>query len=176
MPGFIDRFLDRIEKRSPIAVAVLILSGLILFLPEHVLQHFHLPGFPERICGIVATIFWLLLLSFACAFLREAWRLFLKMREKHSQLQLEKEIERANETKICTLSEERRKILKIVLDGDELLSRDDLNVLYLVEHGFIRDTKKVYKHNQSYSQIKAYFKAEEWVESTYNKKPQILNN
>ena len=129
----IDKVFDSFKKITPALVAVAIIAGLILFLPEPILSKLGLNELPSLVVSVIGTVF-----LFSCALIitiigSVCWGALGKsIKQKQTYANLKK--------RYLGLSDDQKKIIIGMMLSDSKSAHLDAtsgNTIYLVENGFI---------------------------------------
>ena len=161
------------KKNRPVVTAILIalimLTGLILFLPESILMKMsldNLPDFWKIIIGLtflfsttmIATIVLLLIFKY----------IRLKILNKTMKIECKKKIERLNQTHKSliakALQNSNKSILLDISSGD---------TLYLLSNGFLFEPQQIPRVEPN-NEIFKIFALQPWLIDLYNEEPELF--
>lgn len=164
----IDRVFDGFKKCTPALVAVLVLSGLILFLPSSILEKMSLHSIPDTWKQVTGIVF---LLSASIIISIVGFQIYTGVTAKtrrnrffSSRIELTKKL--SGEQKAILLSLLRSKDKSIVLDSN---SGD---TLYLVSNGFIHQPQQIISVGFD-DQINLRYTPQAWLMDLYQNDPSI---
>ena len=157
----IEKVFDGFKKITPALIAVLVFTGLILFLPSPVLEKMSLNKLPDlwkKIIGLAFLLCATLLISLLCfsLFKTNTSRCFIKNKIKLTR----------------RLSQEQKDILTNMLkqpDKSILLDNNSGNTIYLLNNGFIYQPQQVVTLGEENEIIIRYI-PQAWVMDLYQNK------
>ena len=166
----VDKLFDRLERISPAVVSVGVVSGLVLFLPDHILQHLQLEELPGIWRTVVAVVFLFCVFAILSVVLRgvclRVQSAIVSRRAAQKRLKL-----------YSTLDERQKQIIREILTSKNmhvLLPIDDGNVEYLIACGFIFRPAQQLESEFNSTTLKAHFLAHPWLVTEYHKNPSLF--
>lgn len=165
----IDRVFDGFKKISPALVAISILTGLMIFLPDNILEQLGLSNLDQFVNSIVGILF---LLSITLIVTILISTVFNNIRSKINNIVLIKKLRK----KYLRLSKHQKEIIIVLLSSSSKSIKLDVlsgDTVYLIQNKFI------YKPNQVIDQISLYdnmftFVPEPWLMDLYQKEPGLF--
>ena len=165
-----EKTFDNFKKITPALVAVAILSGLLLFLPESILKKMSLDELPvlwNRIIGIV------FLLSVALISTMIVFSVISHITEKRRN----KRIRVNQKKKLQTLSPRQKAIILQLLRSEDKTIRLDKNsgdTIYLVNNLFLHMPEQAFTLGWNNEMILTYV-PQPWLLDLYNEEPELFN-
>lgn len=165
----IEKTFDNFKRCTPALLAVTILTGLILFLPQKILQIMALDNMPAiwrrlaSICllfclAILFAIYFLLLLDYV----KRKWvRMRIIKRQKEA---------------LKNLCDSQKKIIRDLMKSKTKaieLNPNSGDVIYLSEHLFIHRPQQVVSIDYD-NQFKITYVPQLWLIDLYNQKPELF--
>ena len=167
--GLFDKVFDNFKKITPALVAITILTGLILFLPESILQKMNLSQIPAIWRTIIGLAFLLGIALTVTIVLFEAFSQ-LSIRRKNRKL-------RENlKKKLKTLSPQQKNIVVELLKSKDKMIQLNSNsgdTLYLVNCGFIICPQQIITFGLGNDIIKKYA-PQPWLLDLFNEEPELF--
>ena len=166
----LDKLFDSLKKITPAVVSIGIVSGLILFLPDKVLQYIYLASLPERWLRIIAIIFLLSLFICLTVMIRD---LGLTIKTHGERRRAEKK----RKSQYSLLDEDQKQIIYDILtskDKQILLSLEDGNADYLIKNGFIYRPTQQAEIDYNTGRLLAHYLAQPWLITEYLKNPEFF--
>lgn len=164
-----EKTFDNFKKITPALVAVAILSGLLLFLPESILKKMSLDELPvlwNRIIGIV------FLLSVALISTMIVFSVISHITEKRRNKQI-----RVNLKKKLQILSPRQKaiIVQLLRSEDKTISLDKNSgdTIYLVNNLFLHMPEQVFTLGWNNEMILTYV-PQPWLLDLYNEEPELF--
>lgn len=164
-----EKTFDNFKKITPALVAVAILSGLLLFLPENILKKMSLDELPvlwNRIIGIVFLLS-VALISTMVVFSAIS-HIIEKRRNKRIRVNLKK--------KLQTLSPRQKAIiLQLLRSEDKTISLDKNSgdTIYLVNNLFLHMPEQAFTLGWNNEMILTYV-PQPWLLDLYNEEPELF--
>lgn len=167
----LDKLFGNLRKLGPIILAIGIVSGLILFLPESAIKKLHLEAIPENWFAPIGIIF---LVSVFLIIIIVSQLIISGITKRLSYtINL-----RALKKSFNTLSPIQKHIIRELLLSDEkyvILEITDGNASFLTEKGYIwRPAQPVILGRHDRNSIRTKFLAQPWLLSAYNKDPDYF--
>ena len=165
-----EKTFDNFKKITPALVAVAILSGLLLFLPESILKRMSLNGLPilwNRIIGIV------FLLSVALISTMIVFSVISHITEKRRNKRIRVNLKK----KLQTLSPRQKAIiLQLLRSEDKTISLDKNSgdTIYLVNNLFLHMPEQAFTLGWNNEMILTYV-PQPWLLDLYNEEPELFN-
>ncbi len=164
-----EKTFDNFKKITPALVAVAILTGLLLFLPENVLARMSLNGLPDLWKQIIGIVF---LLSVALISTMVVFSVISQITEKRRNKRI-----RANlKKKFQTLSPKQKNIiLKVLRSEDKTISLDKNSgdTIYLVNNLFLHMPEQAFTLGWNNEMILTYV-PQSWLIELYNEEPDLF--
>ena len=168
MGSIIEKAFDGFKKITPALIAVLIFTGLILFLPQAILQKMALESIPSGWKLIVGLLFILsatIILSLAC------FRIF-----KHIILLQENNKFINGHIKLLRkMSPEQKRILLDLLSSQDksiVLDSNSGNTVYLLCNRFIHQPQQIITMHEEDVMMMRYV-PEGWLMDAYQNNPKV---
>lgn len=168
MGSIIDKVFDGFKKITPALIAVLIFTGLILFLPQSVLQKMALESIPSGwrlIAGLLFILAATIILSLVC------FRIY-----KHIILLHESNRFINGRIKLMRkMSSEQKSILLNLLSSEDksiVLDSNSGNTIYLLCNRFIHQPQQIATMDEEDIMMMRYV-PEGWLMDTYQNNPKI---
>lgn len=164
-----EKTFDNFKKITPALVAVAILSGLLLFLPESILKRMSLNGLPilwNRIIGIV------FLLSVALISTMIVFSVISHITEKRRNKRIRVNLKK----KLQTLSPRQKAIiLQLLRSEDKTISLDKNSgdTIYLVNNLFLHMPEQAFTLGWNNEMILTYV-PQPWLLDLYNEEPELF--
>jgi len=165
-----EKTFDNFKKITPALTAVSILSGLILFLPDNILEKMSLNELPviwRRIVGIAFLLSIALIVTIVCFSVRSR---IMETVQKHT---IQKKLRR----KIDLLSPQQREIIiSLLKSSDKTISLDKNagDTVYLEANGFLHMPQQVISLGFDNGMIVTYV-PQPWLMELYNDDPELFN-
>ena len=166
----LDKLFENLKKISPVVVSIGIVSGLLLFLPDAILQTLHLAELPEIWLRIVAIIFLFCIMICLTVFFRYIGQLIKK---KIVWTQASKK----HKESFRELDESQKEIIRTILTSKEkqiLLAWNDGNADYLLRCGFIFQPAQELEIDWNTNGYLVRFLAQPWLITEFNKNPDFF--
>lgn len=161
---------DNFKKITPAMVAIAILSGLILFLPEDILKKMSLNDLPERWKQIIGIVF---LLSIALIGTLLLFSFLSHIMSKNKNIRLKKNLK----DKIKTLSPRQKEIIKQLLRSEDKtisLDKNSGDTIYLLNNLFLYMPQQVASVGRN-NEIILTYTPQPWLLELYNEEPDLFN-
>lgn len=164
-----EKTFDNFKKITPALVAVAILSGLLLFLPESILKRMSLNELPilwNRIIGIV------FLLSVALISTMIVFSVISHITEKRRNKRIRVNLKK----KLQTLSPRQKAIiLQLLRSEDKTISLDKNSgdTIYLVNNLFLHMPEQAFTLGWNNEMILTYV-PQPWLLDLYNEEPELF--
>lgn len=165
-----EKTFDNFKKITPAMVAIAILSGLILFLPEDILKKMSLNDLPERWEQIIGIVF---LLSIALIGTLLLFSFLSHIMSKNKNIRLKKNLK----DKIKTLSPRQKEIIKQLLKSEDKtisLDKNSGDTIYLLNNLFLYMPQQVISVGWNNEMILTYT-PQPWLLELYNEEPDLFN-
>lgn len=165
-----EKTFDNFKKITPALVAVAILSGLLLFLPENLLKKMSLDELPvlwNRIIGIV------FLLSVALISTMIVFSVISHITEKRRNKRIRVNLKK----KLQTLSPRQKAIiLQLLRSEDKTISLDKNSgdTIYLENNLFLHMPEQAFTLGWNNEMILTYV-PQPWLLDLYNEEPELFN-
>lgn len=167
--SIIEKTFDNFKKITPALLAIAILTGMLLFLPDSILRKMYLENLPvlwSRIIGIVflssVALIGTIGISSAISHISS------KIRNKRIRENLKK--------KLKTLSSQQRSIiLKVLKSKDKAIPLDSNSgdTVYLVNNMFLHVPQQVFSVGWDNEMILTYV-PHPWLLDLYNEEPELF--
>jgi len=164
-----EKTFDSFKKITPALVAVALLSGSLLFLPEAVLIKMSLNDLPDlwkRIIGIVFLLSVALILTIAIYSISS--KILTRRRNKKIKDNLKKRLK--------TLSPRQKAIVIKMLKSDDKaipLDKNSGDTIYLVNNLFLHMPQQVFTVGWNNEMILTYV-PQPWLLELYNEEPELF--
>ena len=164
-----EKTFDNFKKITPALVAAVLLTGMILFLPQKILEKMalhNLPSFWRQIIGII----FLLSIALICAI--AASSMFSSIISKYKN----KKFRKKQRDKLQKLSPKQMKIICDLLNSEEKVIRLDRNsgdTVYLLNSLFIHQPEQAFSFGWDNEMILKYV-PQPWLLDLYNEKPELF--
>lgn len=165
-----EKTFDNFKKITPAMVAIAILSGLILFLPEDILKKMSLNDLPERWKQIIGIVF---LLSIALIGALLLFSFLSHIMSKNKNIRLKKNLK----DKIKTLSPRQKVIIKQLLRSEDKtisLDKNSGDTIYLLNNLFLYMPQQVASVGRN-NEIILTYTPQPWLLELYNEEPDLFN-
>jgi hypothetical protein len=163
------KIFDNFKKITPALVAVTILTGLLLFLPENILFRMSLDKLRDSWKQIIGMLF-LLSITLICTmiFFSLISRIVSIWRKKISRLYLKNKYRKLSITqKAIILKLLRSKAKTIMLD------KNSGDTIYLLENRFLHQPEQVYSLGWN-NEIILIYVPQLWLMELYNEEPELF--
>lgn len=164
-----DKVFDGFKKVTPALFAILLGTGLILFLPQSIMERTGLEDIPNNWKVVLGVSFFMslsILLAIAgfgiCKFIRKRYSKWSLERHRIKQLR--------------SLSQHQREILKALLESQEkrvLLHDVSGDTQYLMRKGYILQPRQAADFDDNGDLI-LYYVPYPWLIDLYRKNPRII--
>lgn len=164
-----EKAFDSFKKITPALVAIALLSGSLLFLPETVLQKMSLNNLPDlwkRIIGIVFLLSVALITTIIIYSVSS--KILTKRRNKRIKDSLKKQLK--------TLSPRQKAIVIKMLKSDDKtisLDKNSGDTIYLVNSLFLHMPEQVFTVGWDNEMILTYV-PQPWLLELYNEEPELF--
>ena len=164
-----EKTFDNFKKITPALVAVAILTGLVLFLPENLLKKMSLDELPvlwNRIIGIV------FLLSVALISTMIVFSLISHITEKRRNKRIRVNLKK----KLQTLSPRQKAIVIQLMRSDDktiTLDKNSGDTIYLVNNLFLHMPEQAFTLGWNNKMILTYV-PQPWLLDLYNEEPELF--
>ena len=164
-----EKTFDNFKKITPALVAVAILTGLVLFLPENLLKKMSLDELPvlwNRIIGIV------FLLSVALISTMIVFSLISHITEKRRNKRIRVNLKK----KLQTLSPRQKAIVIQLMRSDDktiTLDKNSGDTIYLVNNLFLHMPEQAFTLGWNNEMILTYV-PQPWLLDLYNEEPELF--
>lgn len=164
-----EKTFDNFKKITPALVAVAILTGLVLFLPENLLKKMSLDELPvlwNRIIGIV------FLLSVALISTMIVFSLISHITEKRRDKRIRVNLKK----KLQTLSPRQKAIVIQLMRSDDktiTLDKNSGDTIYLVNNLFLHMPEQAFTLGWNNEMILTYV-PQPWLLDLYNEEPELF--
>ena len=168
--SIVEKTFDNFKKITPALVAVAILSGLLLFLPESILKKMSLDELPvlwNRIIGIV------FLLSVALISTMIVFSVISHITEKRRNMRIRVNLKK----KLQTLSPRQKAIIVQLLRSEDKtisLDKNSGDTIYLVNNLFLHIPEQAFTLGWNNEMILTYV-PQPWLLDLYNEEPELFN-
>lgn len=164
-----EKMFDNFKKITPALVAVALLTGMILFLPESVLKKMTLNDLPDLWNRIIGLTF---LLSVALIVTLGAFSVISKINDKRKA----KRLNENRKKRVQELSLYQKSILiKMLYSEDKTirLNKNSGDTIYFVKSGFIYMPQQAVTLGLNNEMILTYV-PQPWLLDLYNHEPQLF--
>lgn len=166
-----EKVFDSFKKITPALVAVALLSGFLLFLPETVLIKMSLNDLPDlwkRIIGIVFLLSVSLTLTIITFSISS--KIITKYRNKRIKDNLKKRLK--------ALSPRQKAIVVKMLKSDDktiMLDKNSGDTIYLVNNLFLHMPQQLFTMGLD-NEMKLTYVPQPWLLDLYNEEPELFKN
>lgn len=169
MDNISSKVFDNFKKITPALFSLVILSGLVLFLPENILAKMGLNNLPDLVKVIIGIIFLLCsslivtIVLFSCF---ESWR--KKRKQKQFQINQRKKLEQ--------LSNSQKRIIFDLMRSDDKsiqLEANSGDTQYLLANRFIHQPTQAMSLGFN-NEMELIYIPEPWLMDLYNSNPEIF--
>ena len=164
-----EKTFDNFKKITPALVAVAILSGLLLFLPENVLKKMSLDELPALWNRIIGIVF---LLSVALISTMIVFSLISHITEKRRNKRIRVNLKK----KLQTLSPRQKAIVIQLMRSDDktiTLDKNSGDTIYLVNNLFLHMPEQAFTLGWNNEMILTYV-PQPWLLDLYNEEPELF--
>ena len=168
MESLFDKVFDGFKKATPALVAIMVFTGLILFLPVPVLEKMSLNNLPDMWKIVIGASFLLsiaLLVSLFCFSIYKSLACSIrKLRFLHEKIKLTRK-----------LSPEQKSILANMLNHPDkyvILDSNSGNTIYLLNNAFIYQPQQFASLNAD-DEIILRYTPQAWVMDLYQNRPRF---
>jgi len=164
-----EKTFDNFKKITPALVAVAILTGLLLFLPQNVLEKMNLDELPVLWSRIIGIVF---LLSVALVITIVVFSAISQFSSKIRNKRIRKNLKK----KYQMLSPRQRAIiLQVLKSGDKTISLDKNSgdTIYLVNNLFLHMPEQAFTLGWNNEMILTYV-PQPWLLDLYNEEPELF--
>lgn len=164
-----EKTFDNFKKITPALVAVVILSGLLLFLPENVLKKMSLDELPALWNRIIGIVF---LLSVALISTMIVFSVISHITEKRRNKRMRVNLKK----KFQTLSPRQKAIiLQLLRSEDKTISLDKNSgdTIYLMNNLFLHMPEQAFTLGWNNEMILTYV-PQPWLLDLYNEEPELF--
>lgn len=164
-----EKTFDNFKKITPALVAVAILTGLLLFLPQNILEKMNLDELPVLWSRIIGIVF---LLSVALVITIVVFSAISQFSSKIRNKRIRKNLKK----KYQMLSPRQRAIILHVLkSGDKTISLDKNSgdTIYLVNNLFLHMPEQAFTLGWNNEMILTYV-PQPWLLDLYNEEPELF--
>ena len=164
-----EKTFDNFKKITPALVAVAILTGLLLFLPQNVLEKMNLDELPVLWSRIIGIVF---LLSVALVITIVVFSAISQFSSKIRNKRIRKNLKK----KYQMLSPRQRAIiLQVLKSGDKTISLDKNSgdTIYLVNNLFLHMPEQAFTLGWNNEMILTYV-PQPWLLDLYNEEPDLF--
>lgn len=167
--SIVEKTFENFKKITPALLAIALLTGMLLFLPDSILRKMYLDNLPvlwSRIIGIAFLLSVALIgtigVSSAISYITS------KMRNKRIRENLKKKLKILN-------SQQRGIILKVLKSKDKAISLDSNSgdTVYLVNNMFLHMPQQVFSVGWDNEMILTYV-PHPWLLDLYNEEPELF--
>lgn len=165
-----EKAFDNFKKITPALVAIALLTGMILFLPESVLKKMalsNLPGLWNRIIGII------FLLSVALIATLVVFSVISKIKKQRMEKKIRKNLKR----KLKKLNPHQKAIVfKLLHSEDKAISLDKNSgdTIYLVKNLFLYMPEQAFTFGWN-NEITLTYVPHPWLLELYNDEPELFD-
>lgn len=164
-----EKTFDNFKKITPALVAVAILTGLLLFLPQNILEKMNLDELPVLWSRIIGIVF---LLSVALVITIVVFSAISQFSSKIRNKRIRKNLKK----KYQMLSPRQRAIiLQVLKSGDKTISLDKNSgdTIYLVNNLFLHMPEQAFTLGWNNEMILTYV-PQPWLLDLYNEEPELF--
>lgn len=167
MNSIIEKVFDGFKKCTPALIAVLIFTGLVLFLPESILQKMMLESIPDLwriVAGLLFLLSLALIISILCSML---YKTIIVTRKRHAFVKSRMKL-------INQLSVTQKRILISLLKSEEKMIELDSNsgnTIYLLNNGFIHQPQQIFTPYED--EIILRYVPQPWLMDMYQNNPRF---
>ncbi len=165
----VTKVFDSFKRWTPALLAVSIVTGLILFLPDSILQRMALNDIPPLWKIVIGLLFLLSAALILTIGFFEAWK------RATSGYRQKKALKKRTEM-LKGLPSEQKAILQRMMESTDksiILTREAGNTQYLLEKGFIYQPQQIIEYSID-NELRATYNPQPWLMELYNKNPKIL--
>ena len=165
----IEKLFDNFKKITPALVAITILTGLILFLPDNILFRMSLDKIRDSWKQIIGMLFLLsLTLIFTMIFFSLISRIVKIWRKKINRLNLKNKYRKLSITQKAIILELLRSKDKTIM-----LDKNSGDTIYLVNEIFLHQPEQVFSLGGNNEMILTYV-PQPWLMELYNEDPELF--
>lgn len=165
----IEKLFDNFKKITPALVAITILTGLILFLPDNILFRMSLDKIRDSWKQIIGMLFLLsLTLIFTMIFFSLISRIVIIWRKKINRLNLKNKYRKLSITQKAIILELLRSKDKTIM-----LDKNSGDTIYLVNEIFLHQPEQVFSLGRNNEMILTYV-PQLWLMELYNEDPELF--
>lgn len=165
----IEKLFDNFKKITPALVAITILTGLILFLPDNILFRMSLDKIRDSWKQIIGMLFLLsLTLIFTMIFFSLISRIVKIWRKKINRLNLKNKYRKLSITQKAIILELLRSKDKTIM-----LDKNSGDTIYLVNEIFLHQPEQVFSLGWNNEMILTYV-PQPWLMELYNEDPELF--
>ena len=164
-----EKTFDNFKKITPALVAVAILTGLVLFLPENLLKKMSLDELPALWNRIIGIVF---LLSVALISTMIVFSLISHITEKRRNKRIRVNLKK----KLQTLSPRQKAIVIQLMRSDDktiTLDKNSGDTIYLVNNLFLHMPEQAFTLGWNNEMILTYV-PQPWLLDLYNEEPELF--
>lgn len=164
-----EKIFDNFKKITPALVAVTILTGLLLFLPENILFRMSLDKLRDSWKQIIGMLFLLSsTLVFTMIFFSLISRIVIIWRKKINRLNLKNKYRKLSITQKAIILELLRSKDKTIM-----LDKNSGDTIYLVNKMFLHQPEQVFSLGWNNEMILTYV-PQLWLMELYNEDPKLF--
>lgn len=168
----IEKVFDNFKKVTPLLLAIALITGLILFLPENILEKMALNDLPNAWRIIVGLVFLLTSVLTVVIFLKSILKpIISRIRIKQYQQKMR--------NKYIQLSEDKKQIILDLLKraGEPVELDSSLGIVrYLESSHFIVRTQNIGTFDEYGNGIVFPYMAQKWLMELYDREPTLFDS
>lgn len=165
----VEKLFGNFKKITPALVAVAILTGLILFLPDDILKRMNLDDLPVMWNRIIGLVF---LLSIALIATMITFSIISYISDKSRNKRLKARLR----TKYLSLSPRQKSIILQVLHSEDKtisLDKNSGDTIYLVNSLFLHMPEQAFTLGWNNEMVLTYV-PQPWLLELYNEEPELF--
>lgn len=170
LDGLAEKTFDNFKKITPALVAIAILTGLLLFLPENILKRMDLDALPESWNRTIGIFFLLSVTLIITMIVFSTIKVIAKVRRN-------KRIRKKLKKKYKTLSLRQKSIILQLLHSEDktiTLDKNSGDTIYLVKNGFLYMPQQAFTFGWNNEMILTYV-PQPWLLELYMEEPELFN-
>lgn len=165
----IDKVFAGFKKITPALVAVALVSGAILFLPEPILELLGLNGLPGNVRTTIGVTFLLSVALIITIAVSSCWKMVTR-KIKHNNI-----LKKLRSRFIALAPEQKEIVLELLKSEDKVILLDIAagNTRYLQENNFIHCPEQIFSAGYD-NEVYMKFIPHPWLIDLYNKEPGLF--
>ncbi|MCI7492168.1 MAG: superinfection exclusion B family protein [Lachnobacterium sp.] len=170
MDNISEKTFDNFKKITPALVAIALLTGMILFLPESILDKMGLSNLPDLWNKVIGLTF---LLSVALIITLVVFSIISRIRDKRQTKRLREKLKK----NLKRLSPRQKSIVVQLLHSEDKtisLDKNSRDTIYLVNSLFIYMPQQAFTLGWNNEMILTYV-PQPWLLDLFNDEPELFN-